>query len=494
MDNHVYLCIDSGTSRVKAALVDGSGKILEIAGEDAPVLHPREGYCEMDMDGLWELFCTITNHLAKKSPELWSKIEGVGIAAQGDGLWAIDAQGKPVGNAILWNDTRVSELELPDRAKIDTYLRENHSTGLSTSSLPYQLCWVKKHNPENYARIAHVFHCKDWLNFKLTGEVATDHSDRSNATTDIFTMELLPKALELMGIPESAQMHPKTYPSTHILGGVSQKASELCGIPQGVPVMMGAIDVAAVCLGAGAVNLGDKCTILGTTLCNETLVSAQQVDHAKSFGGILRSILPDKYLWVMAAQSGTATIGWAKGVLAPGLSVGELDAAVEGIPMGARGILYHPYVYGERAPFRNPSACGGFYGLRTEHTAIDMMRAVYEGVIFSLMDCYNYLPDGDGVMYISGGGSNCDLLCQLTAHGLNSSVVRPAGKELGICGMATALGVALGHTDSFAPKNAQEQKSFEPQSKPHEHLMSLYKQFVALRPSMEPFWNERKAL
>ncbi len=495
MENRVYLSIDAGTSRVKAALIDDRGTLLEVAGVDAPVLHPAEGHCEMDMAGLWELFCSLTNRLATSRPELWAKLSGMGIAAQGDGLWCIDKDGSPTGNAILWNDVRVRDLELPDREGIDAYLREHHSITLSTSSLPFQLCWVKKHKPEIYARIAHVFHCKDWLNFKLTGEIATDYSDRSNASTDIFTMQLLPEALRMMGIPESVDMHPPCYPSTHILGGVSAEASRKSGIPEGLPVMMGAIDVAAVCLGAGAVNVGDKCTILGTTLCNEVLISADQVNHNTGVGGgILRSIIPDKYLWVMAAQSGTASIGWARGMLAPNMPVAELDATVEKVPMGARGILYHPYVYGERAPFRNPSACGGFYGLRTEHTAMDMMRAVYEGVILSMIDCYNHLPQGEGSLYISGGGSNCDLLCELTAHGLNMPVIRPAGKELGIIGIGAALRVALGHTDDYTPTWQEGAKSFAPQSTQHTQLQNLYNQFVALRPCLEPFWSARGSL
>ncbi len=485
----IYLGIDAGTTRLKAALVDENGNILAMADRNVEVLRPFECACEMDMQALWRQLCGLTRELSEKAPAQWRAIRGIGICAQGDGMWPIDAAGQPVGRAILWNDTRTRETGIECNQEIGEFLVSRCSTALFSGAYPVILQWMKQNQPEEYARIAHVLHCKDWLNFKLTGEIASDYSDQSTASIDIFTKAYVEELFDKLDISEMKAALPPLYPSTHVLGGVTAQAHEETGLPAGIPVILGCIDVAAVALGAGVQAAGDGCCILGTTLCCEILLDAAQVDVSDTNGSALCSVLPGMYNRVMAALSGTSTIDWAKAMLCPEVEFEELNQMLAQVPVGSNGILFHPYLYGERAPFRDPHACGGFYGLRAGHTKMDMLRAAYEGMALSLKDCFHSLPETQGVLYLSGGGAQSGFTCQLIADSLNKTVLRPAQKELGIHGIVLAVRMALGEYAGGGV--CGNSVAFEPDLAAHKKLAALYDTFVDLRKSMAPYWRAR---
>lgn len=487
-----FLGIDAGTTNMKAALIDESGNILDIVCSPTAVLTPFEGANEMDMHALWSLLCKLTTRLREKNPAQFDGICGVGITAQGDGMWPLDKDGNPVGNAILWNDTRTRELTGIDNAALDKLLVERSSTALFAGASPLILTWISRNQPERFAKIHRAVRCKDWLNFRLTGRIASDYTDYSTCGINIFTKRHVPEIYDFLGIPQARDMLPELTAPTDIIGTVTPRASGQSGIPAGIPVIAGAIDVVATIFGAGVVQSGDGCAILGTTLCSEILIGAEQVDVTDRSGSALCSILPDKFVRVMAALSGNSTIDWAKSVLAPELSFLQLENELEHIPPGSRGILYHPYICGERAPFRNPFACGGFYGLNSLHTRFDMLRAVYEGMVLSLKDCMNALPrtQGQGKLFLSGGGAVSDFTCGLIANALGKQVVRSNRRELAAQGVVEAIKIGLdmgakitcaGQTDCFEPNQALYQKYNE-----------IYTQFVSLRQQMEPYWQNRE--
>jgi sugar (pentulose or hexulose) kinase len=167
----------------------------------------------------------------------------------------------------------------------------------------------------------------------------------------------------------------------------------------------------------------------------------------------------------------------------------ELDAALKQVPAGSNGILFHPYLYGERAPFREPHACGGFYGLTAGHSRMELVRAAYEGQALALMDCFYSLPQTDGVLYLCGGGAQSDFLCYLVASALNKTVLRPPYQELGIRGIGIVTRMALG--GSAEESAAQGCKAFSPDEETHAVFERLYKMFVELRKDMTPYWRAR---
>ncbi|MDL2258141.1 carbohydrate kinase [Eubacteriales bacterium OttesenSCG-928-K08] len=485
----VFLGIDAGTTNFKAALIDDCGRLIDSAVMPVEVLRPFEGGCEMDMERVWETLCTLTNRLRAQNPDDWKNIAGVGIAAQGDGLWPVDKNGNPAGRAILWSDTRAHSFAGVDMDEVDALLEANSSTALFPGALPVLLKWLHENDNETFARIHKAVHCKDWLNYKLTGVLGSDYTDYSTAGINIFTKEHVLELYDKLGIPQAKKMLPELHPPASIIGAITHEAAQLSGIPEGVPVAAGAIDVVATALGAGLKNAGDCCTILGTTLCNEIIIDTTQVDTSDRAGSALCSVFPGQFVRVMAANSGTSSIDWAKNLLANELSFEALANSLEEVPPGSRGILYHPYVAGERAPFRNAFACGGFYGLAARHDRFDMMRAVYEGMVLSIMDCYRALPQAGGRLYLSGGGAKSSFACRLIAGALNKQTVRLEKKELTARGAVDIVKLALGIK---LEDNADGEEVFLPRPDEREAFEALYPQFVKLRERMEPYWRERR--
>ncbi len=491
----VVLGIDAGTTNIKAVLADESGRQLDLVSAPTQVLMPFEGACEMDMQALWQQLCALTLQLQQRNPQLWQQLAGVGITAQGDGMWPLDKQGNPCGNAILWNDTRAGTIPGVDWAQIDNMLEKNASTALFSGAFPVILKWLQLHEPKRYGEIGTVLHCKDWLNYKLTGNIVSDYTDFSTAGTNIFTNTHLLQLYDMLEIPQVKKMLPTLLPSTGVAGIVTKQAGDQSGIPVGVPVITGCIDVAATALGSGVIHAGDGCTILGTTLCNEILITPDQVDTANRSGSALCSIFPGKYIRVMAALSGNSTIDWAKSILCSELSFAQLEQQLEQVPPGSRGIVYHPYIAGERAPFRQPFACAGFNGLNARHNRMDMMRAVYEGMVLSIKDCFAALPQTEGKLYLSGGGAVSNFTCQLIASALNKEVIRPNHKEIAARGIVKAICIGLDLTiDSSGQNPGDLEDSFYPIPQQTQVFEQLYSQFTNLKDSLQPYWIERQAM
>lgn len=483
----MYLCVDAGTTRLKAAIVDAAGEIVALEAAEIPVLQPTSGAMQVDMQAFWQVFCGTTQALRQKAPAEMAVLQGAAVCAQGDGCWPVEASGAPAYSAILWNDSRAGALGLERDELLQAFVRGKNSTPLFPGALPAILAWMKQEEPAAYGRTVFALHCKDWLNFQLTGQIASDYSDQSAAGLELFRREYVLRLYDRLGIPEAKGMLPPLRESTYLLGEVRAEAATQTGIPEGTPVAVGCMDVIASVLGAGVRELGDACAILGTTLCCQVLIDREQVDMADSRGSALCGIRPEQYHRVMAAQSGTAALDWARGLLAPGLEPGALDDALEKIPAGSEGALFHPYIRGERAPFRAHEARGGFYGLCAAHTPMHLLRAAYEGVAFSLRDCLEALPSVWGELHIVGGGAASDFLCRLVADTLGRPVWRPAGEELGILGVWRVLLQALGRP---LPLREQEPgELFLPREAQSKVLQAQYENFIALQKALLPYWQ-----
>lgn len=485
----MFLSIDAGTSQIKAALMDIDGNQIDFESSQVKLSTPFEGACEIDMNGLWRTLCTITSALKMRNEEIWNTIIGIGIAAQGDGLWAIDKKGEPVRNAILWNDTRTKTLKIQDGQYLDDVCVKNCTNVAYAGSVHMLLRWLLENEKDSMNSISYVLHCKDWLNFKLTGEISTDYSDASLAVMNLFKKEYSIEVLDALGVGKYKKYLPKPVQTTQIIGKVNKRGSSESGIREGVPVIAGALDVAAVALGAGLKDTGDACSIVGTTLCNQLVHENQHIDFTR--GLVLCPIPNDTYITAMPTLNGTSTIDWAKDILAPGISFKEIEEKLENIPLGSRGIICHPYIHGERSPFRNPYACGGFYGLTSVHTKLDMLRAIYEGVAYSMYDCYKYFPPIFEQVYVSGGGSVSGFICQMFSDCLGKVILRSSVKQQGIYGMYCALKVALGLEHDFSGINIKIRDKFEPDMDKHEKYLHQFNKYKDLGTSMENFWRER---
>ena len=478
---------DIGTTQIKAALVDEQGQMIDLVSEANRVYCPHDGWSEIDMEEIYKTFCSMARTLIRRNPSAAKSIKGIGITALGEGLWPLDKDMHPVRRAILWNDTRARALELLNRQQIDNMLIEHHVTPLFPASPPMILRWLKEYEPENYLRTAYGVHCGDFLNYRLTGRLATDRTLASTASINVVTGEYYYPLFELMGIGDKAAAMPEILRSTDIVGNVSAQAEQATGILRGTPVIAGALDAAATIFGAGAYRKGDACTVFGTSLCNAAVLDETQVDHTNTCGSTLCGIVPGTYIRMLSTNCGSALIDWAKAMFAPDLAFDELERQISTAPIGSNGLICHPYLNGERAPFKDAFACGGFYGLTAAHTRMELMRAAYEGLILSLMDCYREIPSGFARAFVAGGGANSALLCGLTASAINVPVHRSAQKQLGISGIAAAARYALGYASELEPA-VSNGDTFHPNAQDTNALHAMYAQYSDLRVRMQKYW------
>ena len=275
-----FLAIDSGTSRMKAALIDEQNKLVDLVAADLTVLHPFDGASEADMDATWEALCSLLHSLAERNPKSWEGIMGIGITGQGDGAWMIDHQGRPARHAVLWNDTRTKVTQISNKADLNRYCQEHSITPIFQGANYYILKWVKENEPDVFQSINKVVHCKDWLNFKLTGNMATDFSDTSTSMLNTPAMTYDFEVLRYLGLEGLEHLFAPNRYSDEVTGHINEEAALKTGLKVGIPVVTGSIDVAGVAAGAGAVESGDTIAIIGTTCCVTMVLQKTQLDYA----------------------------------------------------------------------------------------------------------------------------------------------------------------------------------------------------------------------
>lgn len=481
-DNGIFLAVDAGTTNIKAALVEPGGQIVDLHSVPAAVLMTVPGRCEMDMEDVWRSVLACILALRERNQKRWPSVLAVGVCAQGDGAWLLDRQGTPLGNAILWNDTRVRR----NFREINERCAALNTTPLFPGSAPVLLHWMKENDQDRYRRAAHVLHCKDWINYKLTGRICTDETDASTAVMNLFSKQYTPEILELSGIPEALPLFPEILPSACIIGTVSPAMADLLQFAPDVPVIAGAIDVLSVVTGCGLSSSGQCASIAGTTMGNIVVLEEQEAKkNLGSIGSVLCHTLPGLYVRQMSGLSGASALDWVRREILGEEPYPSIESHLAQIPVGSQGLLFHPYLYGERAPFALAGACGGFYGLRAHHTKYVMARAAFEGVALSMYDCYQSLPPCGNVMTLAGGAAKSDFLCGMISDCMGKTVLRRREKELGILGVCRMLETAFGLFT--APPT--EEDSFLTHPEAHEQYRTLYTRFVGLREKMESVWS-----
>lgn len=494
MNTSCLLCVDCGTTIIKATLTDVNFKLIDEANRPVTVFSPFPSASEADMNQIWQALCEVTRDLARRNPECWQALIGVGITGQGDGMWPVDANGEPVGHALLWNDTRSKDIDFEAIPGICETIRENHTNQIFAGSVCALLTWMKRNRPSEYGRIRWALHCKDWLNYKLTGRICTDNSDASTCVYDHVNGRYVPKLLELAGIGEALEKLPPIVRSTDIIGAITPEASALTMIPQGTKVAEGCVDVCGVAVGSDVTRPGSSCTIIGTTLCCEIALAKDQINYSEDRGLLVHHAIPHLYMRVVPTLSGASTMDYTKGLFFPDEPYPALEKRLERLPIGSEGLVYHPYICGERAPIKNPFATAGFFGLTQNHTTLHMMRSVFEGLACSFYDCYQVFEGRYKNLYLSGGASVSPTVCQMFCDMIGLPCRRVEAKELGTLGMARILEVALGIQPSFEAFEDQRATEFKPDMARHEKYLEVYRLFKDLQDAMGDFWKKRTTL
>ncbi|MFZ5975507.1 MAG: FGGY-family carbohydrate kinase [Bacillota bacterium] len=494
--------LDIGTSNVKAVLFDIDGVELAVRDQPTDVLNFNANWAEQDMNQVWEQCVQCLKGIMDANIAKSEEILGIGLSGQGEGLWMIDQNGNPAQNASLWCDGRASGLvdDIRENAPeiYDEIFRLTGSAPLPPATLMHIL-WMTKERPEIFKEGNTILNCKDWIRYKLTGERAMEATDSSVSMLDMKKNAYAYSLFEKLGIGHCKKYLPNLLKSYDMGGAVTAEAASLTGIKEGTPVAAGALDVTATMVGVNAVNVGEIYTILGTTCCTGVVCDLDKTELGAD--PVFRHVRHPKdglCINIMPTMAGTPNIDWMIENISDTADFAEIEAKIRDIPAGSGGIIYHPYITpsGERAPFYNPDARAGFFGLSVHSTRYHLVKAVYEGIAFSIKDCL-YGVKEKGNIYAAGGGSKSTLWAQIIADCTGRNVVLSEGTEFGAKGAAILAGVCVGVYDDIneaASKLCKIKQEFKPDAANVPVYDALYEIYRDTRIANMDFWRRREAI
>ena len=502
--------VDAGTTVVKAAIFDVRGNELSRAASNVPIANPEPHLAEEDMDQVWTAAADAIRNALTSSPVRPEEIRALSVTGQGDGNWMIDANGRPVGPALLWTDGRSGEII--DRWYEDgTVSRQFDISGLG----PYAgtasaiLRWRVENEPEALAEGNVNLWCKDWVEYRLTGDVSTDPSDASLAGIDVRNRAWSDEVLKVWGIEDARSVLPQMRAPTDVCGEVTSEAAGQTGLREGTPVYKGQMDITASSLGVGVARPGDCMAVIGTA--GIVTVATDHIEDQIQPRDVGWMIPHSDTTWIrsMGMSAATPNLEWylreygtafrEEAATQPGIDLFEyLDKQVAQTGLGSGGVIFHGYLApgGERAPFVKPSARGSFNGITSGHTRQHLLRGVYEGVALGIRDCLDAIPTKVETVRMAGGGANSAVWCQIFADVLGRHILVPAGTEFGAKGAAIVAGVGLGAYDSYAEgadATVETVREYEPVSERTEVYDEFFEVYKDIRRSTAENWDRLQA-
>ena len=450
MASHV-LGIDVSTTATKAILLDEAGTLAGAGSAEYGYEIPRPRWSEQDPRLWWDASQAAIHAALANAGVAGADVAAVGLAGQMHGAVLLDDAGTPLRPAILWNDQRTSAEcdEIRERVGLERLIEVTGNDALTGFTAP-KLLWVRRHEPETWARVAHVLLPKDYVRLRLTGEHVTDRADA--AGTLLLDLAARDWSNEVLGaIDVDPALLPRTVEGPEITGRVSTAAAEATGLPAGTPVVAGGGDQAANAVGVGAIDEGVVALSLGTS---GVVFAATERPIVEPTGRVhaFCHALPDRWHLMSVMLSAAGSLRWFRDVLAPGVDFGALAEEAATAPPGSDGLLFLPYLSGERSPHADPLARGAFVGLTAAHERRHLARAVLEGVAFGLRDGLDLIVEA-GVrppaqLRATGGGIASPLWRQILADVLGAEIATPATTEGAAFGAAVLATVAAGQHES----------------------------------------------
>ena len=497
------LAHDVGTSGNKATLYSLEGKLTGSMVAEYPTYYPHDGWVEQNANDWWRAVCDSTKALLEQSGVTPDQVACISFSAQMMGCLLVDDKGEPLRNMLIWADTRSSAQErfMLERVSME---KGYHITGhrLSASYSAAKLLWVKDNQPELYQRAYKMIHAKDYLVYKLTGQFMTDYSDASG--TNLLDLERKEWSRELLDAFEiRADLLPELYPSTHVAGGVTAQAAKECGLLEGTPVVLGGGDGSCACVGAGVVCPGKAYNVIGSSSWISMAAEKPYFDpEMRTFNWV--HLDENLYTPCGTMQAAGYSYAWFRNTLGGeeiaaakerGVSPYELlnQGAAASAP-GANGVLFLPYLLGERSPLWDHNAKGAFIGMGISTTKGDMTRAVLEGVGFNLKNILDILENYatiEGVTMI-GGGTKGGLWLQVLADIWQKPLYVPGYlEEATSMGAAICGGVGIGAYPDFtiAETFTQTQRVVHPNPELASRYQCTYRHFRNAYDCLKPLYE-----
>lgn len=437
--------IDLGTSSVKAMVTNASGHVLGFAQQEYGIDIPSSGHAEQNPDTWWELVKRTSELAIARSGYPGAAIRGIGLSGQMHGLVALDREGRVLRPAIIWCDQR----SIPQRDAIASLftaeqLGDMIQNPMSTGFLLLSLMWIRAHEPGIYRRIAHVMLPKDYIRYRLTGEIGTETTDASGTSAfDVAARQWSEPLLNTAGLDPA--MFPAAGNPWDVAGYVSRSTEAETVFRSGTPVVYGGADQAMQAIGNGVIEAGDvSCTIgTGGQLLSPMLTPAYDKQlRTHTYVHAVR----DRWYLLAATMSAGLSLKWLATQILRNDDYKALDRMADDVPAGSNGLVFLPYLTGDRTPHMDPYSRGLFFGLKLEHRDAHLVRAVLEGVCFSLrdgMEIFKSLGCGMQRIIVSGGGAKSELWKQIVADTLNCEVYVNSTEEQACLGAAAMAGVGI---------------------------------------------------
>jgi xylulokinase len=468
--------IDVGTTGVKALAIAPDGEVLAREEEEYPLSIPQPGWAEQDPEDWWRATEQALGRLGA------TDVAGIGLSGQMHGLVALDSADRVLRPAILWNDQRTGAecAEIEARVGLARLIELTGNRALTGFTAP-KLLWLRRHEPDVYARISHVLLPKDYVRLRLTGERAIDCADASGTLLfDVASRRWSAEVLDALALP--AEWLPPALESPAVSGVTRRDA---------IPVAAGAGDQAAGALGVGVDRPGPLSVQIGTSGVVFAALPAFAADPEARVHAFCHAV-PGRWHAMGVMLSAAGSLRWFRDAFAPGADYAELTAEAGRWEPGAEGLLYLPYLAGERTPHADPGARGAFAGLSLRHDRGALVRAVLEGVAYGLRDSLELLRAlgvEPAVGRVSGGASRSELWLRIVASVLGVPLERTVTEEGAAYGAALLAGVAGGVFADVGEAVAacvRVRDRVEPEASWRAAYEAAYARFRALYPAIRP--------
>lgn len=494
MTKGILLGIDYGTGGCKVTALDAAGTFVGEASVEYPTFHDHPGWSEQEPSDWWSALRTALARLSAKGVDL-SSVAACALDGSTHNAVLLDADYRPVCRTIMWTDQRsVAECAALRESCADAVFRTCYQMPAPTWTLP-QMMWLKAHEPDALAKTEHVLFVKDYVRYLLTGEAATDRIEAQG--TLFFDMEKGdwdPALVEKAGL--TCAKLPRFIRPTDIAGRVTAAAAAATGLPEGMPVVCGSSDSAVEDYGAGAVEPGDLIIKLATA-GNVNSMTAAAHPHPKTL--TYSHIVPGMWYSVSATNAAALCMRWFRDAFYAGAVDGErslyarIDEEASASPLGANGVVFHPYLQGERCPYWDPGLRASFTGVSISSTRGDFARALMEGVAFSLRDCYRTLEEMAlpvKRIFLIGGGARSELWSAIVANVFNRPVAvpEPGDASFGACLLAgTGIGL-FGDVRDAVAKCLKISRRIEPDPAAAEAYAGLFARYRRIHDTLAPVY------
>ena len=453
---------DLGTTGNKASLHHPDGRLTDAVTVNYPAHFAAGGIAEQDPEDWWGAVVSATRSLMEKSGATAESISGIVISGQMMGAVLLGADDRPVRPAIIWADTRSSAQyhQLLDAlGDDDAYNILGHRLN-PTYSLE-KIMWVRDNEPDVWSRVRRVCVAKDYVALRISGRLATDRSDASG--TNAYDQQAGTWSTDLLAAANlPVELFPEILEATDVLGAVTAEAAGALGLREGTPIVMGGGDGPLAAVGAGVVSPEDGAYVsLGTSSWISFVTDVPVLDPSlRTF--TFNNVVPGTFIPTATMQAGGASIQWFSEILNPDPTSKDTAALIDeaSSDVDTEGLIFLPYLLGERSPLWEPSARGAFIGLARHHTRAHMMRAVMEGVAYNLLTCICAFRDSghpiDRITAVSGGAQS-DTFLQVLADVWGIPVLRRnIVDEANSLGAAVTGAVGLGLADFSAARSLSD--------------------------------------